>query len=318
MDIKQLEYFVQVAEVGSFTRASNLLSIAQPALSRQVRLLEIELKQTLLYRNGRGVSLTDAGKRLIEHARGILQQVDRARDEIGKSMGTPVGRVTVAAPPSVEKFLTVPLVKGFRAQFPSASLAMIGGLSFYIAEWLVTGRIDIGIAYNPQPSPAVEIIPFLEEELFLICPSRSARKGAPAGVGVDPVQLKHLPRYPLIIPSRPNAIRMRVETQLANIGVKPEVALEIDGVPAILDLVLEGYGYAVLPMNAIRGQPSGRFRALRFTRPLTTHLALIVSAQRPATPLMRMTLELIREIGPGILAPKKVVRASPRLPSLTR
>ena len=300
MDIKQLEYFVQVAEVGSFTKASALLSIAQPALSRQVRLLEIELKQNLLYRNGRGVSVTDAGKRLVEHARGILQQVDRARDELGRTMGTPVGRVIVAAPPSVEKFLTVPLVKSFRAGFPSASLAMIGGLSFYILEWLVTGRIDIGIAYNPSPSPAIEIIPFLEEELYLICPGGSARKPAPSGA----LPFKDLPRYPLIIPSRPNAIRMRVETQLANIGIKPEVALEIDGVASILDLILEGYGYAVLPMNAIRGQPAGRFQARRFTKPLTTHLALVVSAQRPATPLMRMTLELIRSIGPGILAPK--------------
>jgi LysR family nitrogen assimilation transcriptional regulator len=300
MDIRQLEYFVHVAELGSFTKASTLLSIAQPALSRQVRLLEMELKQNLLYRNGRGVSLTDAGKRMLEHARGILQQVDRARDELGRTKDTPVGRVTVAAPPSVEKFITVPLVKSFHAQFPSASLAMIGGLSFYIVEWLLTGRIDIGIAYNPQPSPGVEIIPFLEEELFLICPGQPGRKSA---LG-KPVSLKDLARYPLIIPSRPNAIRMRVETQLANIGVKPAVALEIDGVPAILDLVLEGYGHAVLPMNAIRGHPPGRFQARRLSGRLTTHMALVISAQRPATPLMRRTLELIRDIGPAILAPK--------------
>ena len=299
MNIKQLDYFLHVAELGSFTKASALLSIAQPALSRQIRLLEIELKQNLLYRNGRGVSLTDAGKRLIEHARGILQQVDRARDELGHTVGTPVGRVTVAAPPSVEKFLTVPLVKGFRTRFPSANLAMIGGLSFYIAEWLVTGRIDIGIVYNPVPSPAMEIIPFLEEELFLISPRRSA---APAA-GDGSIRLKDLPRFPLIIPSRPNAIRMRVETQLASIGAKAEVALEIDGVPAILDLVQEGYGHAVLPMNAIRGQPAGRFVASTFSKPLTTYLTLIIPAQRPATPLMRQTLELIRAIGPGILAP---------------
>jgi LysR family nitrogen assimilation transcriptional regulator len=306
MDIRQLEYFVHVAELGSFTRAASLLSIAQPALSRQVRLLETELKQALLYRNGRGVSMTDAGKRLLEHARGILQQVDRARDELAREAGTPVGRVIVAAPPSVEKFLTVPLVKDFRGRFPAANLAMIGGLSFYIQEWLVTGRIDIGIAYNPSPSPALEIIPFLEEELFLICPGKIAakqiirRRQADGGA----LSLHDLPRHPLIIPSRPNAIRMRVETQLASLGLKPEVALEIDGVPAILDLVLEGYGYAVLPMNAIRGQPPGRFMARPFHKRLTTHLALVVPAQRPGTPLMRMTLELIREIGPGILAPK--------------
>lgn len=305
MDIRQLEYFVHVAELGSFTRAASLLSIAQPALSRQVRLLEMELKQTLLYRNGRGVSMTDAGKRLVEHARGILQQVDRARDELAREAGTPVGRVTVAAPPSVEKFLTVPLVKSFRSRFPAANLAMIGGLSFYIQEWLVTGRIDIGIAYNPSPSPALEIIPFLEEELFLICPGKAAGKPARSRRQADSgtLSLHDLPRHPLIIPSRPNAIRMRVETQLASLGLKPEVALEIDGVPAILDLVLEGYGHAVLPMNAIRGQPPGRFMARPFRKRLTTHLALVVPAQRPGTPLMRMTLDLVREIGPDILAP---------------
>lgn len=310
MDIRQLEYFMHVAELGSFTRAASRLSIAQPALSRQVRLLETELKQTLLYRNGRGVSMTDAGQRLIEHARGILQQMERARDELAKGAGTPVGRVTVAAPPSVEKFLTVPLVKAFRSRFPAASLAMLGGLSFYIQEWLATGRIDIGIAYNPAPSPALEIIPFIEEELFLISPgtgtqqpARKSRGPSAAKAALRPLPLKDLPRHPLIIPSRPNAIRMRVETQLSAGGLRPTVALEIDAVPAILDLVLEGYGHAVLPLNAIRGQPAGRFAARRFSKPLTTHLALLVPAQRPSTPLMRMTTDLIRAIGPGILAP---------------
>lgn len=300
MDIRQLEYFVHVAELGSFSRAASLLSIAQPALSRQVRQLEIELKQNLLYRNGRGVSLTDAGKRLIEHARGILQQVDHARDEMTRTMGAPVGRVTVAAPPSVEKFLTVPLVKAFRSRFPNASIALIGGLSFYIVEWLITGRIDIGVAYNPSPAPAVEIIPFLEEELYLISPKGRGRRATPSG----PVPLKDLPDYPLIIPSRPNAIRMCVETQLANLGIKPQVALEIDGIPAILDLVQEGYGHAVLPLNAVRGQAPGRFQARRFTKRMTTLLSLVIPAQRPTTPLMRQTVELLQEIGPGILSPK--------------
>ena len=75
MDLRQLEYFVQVADHGSFTRASAYLRIAQPALSRQVRSLEIELRQSLMKRNGRGVTLTEAGQRLLAHARGILQQV---------------------------------------------------------------------------------------------------------------------------------------------------------------------------------------------------------------------------------------------------
>jgi LysR family nitrogen assimilation transcriptional regulator len=87
MDLKQLAYFVQVAELGSFTRAASVLRVAQPALSRQVRALEVELRQTLFDRNGRGVTLTEAGKRLLAHGRGILQQVERARQDLEDQRG---------------------------------------------------------------------------------------------------------------------------------------------------------------------------------------------------------------------------------------
>src|SRR6188768_2216216 len=87
MDLKQLEYFVRVAELGSFTRAAIELDVAQPALSRQVRLLEVELRQNLLVRNGRGAVPTEAGKLLLDHSRGILHQVERAREELGRIRG---------------------------------------------------------------------------------------------------------------------------------------------------------------------------------------------------------------------------------------
>ena len=296
VDLKQLDYFVHVAELGSFTKAASLLSIAQPALSRQVRQLEVELKQTLLYRNGRGVSVTEAGKRLVLHARGILQQVDRARGELEDVKGAPVGRVVVGAPPSVGKMLTVPLVKSFRTQYPGASLGMVEGLSVTIQEWLLTGRVDIGLIYNPVPAPAVEITPFLAEELFLIRPAETANAKQSKAL-----PLRELPDFPLIIPSRPHAIRMYVETQLANLGLKPNVALEIDGVSSILDLVHEGHGFAVLSLNALHGHKR-RFSATPFMRPrLMSNLTLAVSAQRPTTPLTRSTIDLIQRMGQQLL-----------------
>jgi LysR family nitrogen assimilation transcriptional regulator len=302
MDLKQLDYFVHVAELGSFTKAASLLAIAQPALSRQVRQLEVELKQTLLYRNGRGVSVTEAGKRLVAHARGILQQVDRARGELEDIKGAPVGRVVVGVPPSVGRMLTVPLVTAFRASYPGASLSMVEGLSVTIQEWLLTGRVDVGLIYNPVPAPAVEITPFLEEELFLIRPADAAKTRTDKAL-----PLRELPNFPLIIPSRPHAIRMYVETQLANLGLKPNVTLEIDGVSSILDLVHEGHGCAVLSLNAVHGHKR-RFTATPFARPrLTSHLTLAVSAQRPTTPLTRSSFELIQNIGPQLL-----IKALPR------
>ena len=168
MDLKQLEYFVWDAELGSFTRASVALNIAQPALSRQVRLLEVELRQNLLIRNGRGVATTEAGRIMLEHARGVLHQVERAREELGQVRGTLVGRVALGLPPSLSKVLTVPLIRAFRTLMPEASLSITEGLSVTMQESLISGRVDIVLLYNADPSPEVDSFPLLEEDLYLI------------------------------------------------------------------------------------------------------------------------------------------------------
>ena len=307
MDLKQLTYFVHVADSGSFTRAAALLDIAQPALSRQVRQLEVELRQTLLTRNGRGVALTEAGKRLLEHGRGILHQVERAREDLEEMRGAPVGHMAIGVPPTVGRILSAPLVAAFGRSFPKATLGIVEGLSTYVTEWLASGRIDIGLIYNPTPSPLIDTMPLVAEQMYLIgpVPQRHARgRSAGANVGLPtigpPVALKELPRFGLVVPSRPHAVRMFVESSLAAIGARINVAWEIDGIPAILDLVARGHGYAVLSLNAIRNDP---LRAQLLPRPiikpkLVTSLAVATPAQRPLTPLAKQVVELVRELAP--------------------
>ncbi len=300
MDLKQLGYFVHVAELGSFTKAAAMLSVAQSALSHQVRQLEVELKQALLYRNGRGVTPTDAGKRLLGHARGILMQVDRARDELAETRGAPVGNVILGLPASIARVLTLPLLRSFRQSFPSASLGIVEGLSAYVIEWLVAGRVDIGLVYNATPAPAVEIHPLHEQEMFLISSKASSR-------AVSPVPTRALPRYPLIIPRRPNANRMRIETLLADRGLKPRIAYEIDAIASILDLVHEGFGYAILPLDSLRGHAWTReLVASPIVKPkLTIHMSLVVSSQRPATALATAMLALTRKTALEVLAKRQ-------------
>src|SRR5690606_28138936 len=168
MDLKQLAYFVRVAELGSFTKASQALDVAQPALSRQVRLLEVELRQNLLVRNGRGATPTEAGRLLLEHGRGILHQVERAREELGRVRGSLAGRVAIGLPPSLARVLTVPLTRAFRQQLPEASLSISEGLSTTMQDWLLTGRLDIAVLYNAQPAPEIEIKPLRDEDLILV------------------------------------------------------------------------------------------------------------------------------------------------------
>lgn len=286
MNLKQLEYFVRVAELGSFSKAARVLGIAQPALSRQVRTLETDLRETLLLRDGRGVRMTEAGKRLFEHSIGILQLVARAREDIDASRNEPTGRVVVGLPPSIGRRLALPLIETFKRELPRARLAIVEGLSTHIAEWIATGRVDVGLLHNPEPQPELETTPVLEEPLGLVSPAagQARRTKAP-----PPVPLRELGAYPLVVPERSHAIRRLLETQAARAGVKLDTAWEVSAVPAIIDLVAAGHGHAVLTASAIA--ESGQAARLVFRPivepPLVTQLALAVSATRRPTPLVR-------------------------------
>lgn len=300
MDLKQLEYFVRVAEMGSFTRAAIALNVAQPALSRQVRLLEVELRQNLLKRNGRGASPTEAGQLLLEHGRGILYQVERAREELARARSGLTGRVALGLPPSVARVLTVPLTRAFREKMPDAHLSISEGLSAAMQESLLTGRLDIALLYNAQATSGLELSPLLKEELWLVQPR-------PPGLQEDPppppIRLKEVSSLPLVIPSRPNAIRMHVESEMADLGCRPIIALEIDGVTAILELVEDGAGSAILSRNAVtRSIKPSAFVTRPISEPrLSIQLSSGVSSQRPSTLTQQTTLHLLREIAQHLL-----------------
>jgi LysR family nitrogen assimilation transcriptional regulator len=293
MDLKQLEYFRHVAELGSFTRAASFLSVVQPALSRQVRQLEVELGQNLFDRNGRGVVLTDAGTRLLEHTRGILMQVGRARQELEDQRNGDSGHVVLGLPPSLGRSVTVPLVKAFGRLLPNASLATVEGLFAYMLEWLIIGRVDCALVYNAPASPSVDLQPLLDDQLFLIAPlSKPARKARKS------ITLAELADHPLIIPSRPHSIRMSVENALAGVDRKIKVVHEIECIPAVIDLVRQGHGFGVLPLNAVKSTPWGEEVQVKpiLAPILKTSLSIATSAQRPKSPLMRKAIDVIRDI----------------------
>lgn len=304
MDLRQLEYFVHVAELGSFTRAAALLDIAQPALSRQVRRLEVELRQTLLYRNGRGVIPTEAGKRLLAHGRGILHQFERARQEVEQMRGAPAGRIVVGVPHSIGRLITAPFVVEFRHAFPQATVCVTEGLTVHLQEWLSAGRIDVAILHDPAPAPGLNFVPLREDPLFLIerrGPRRDARQT---------VSVAALADYPLIIPSRPHPLRLLIETRLASLGKQISVAIEVDAVGGIVDLVSQGMGHAIVTQNALLiASDASRLSARRLVAPkLSSALVLTTSNERPVTELTRRSAELIREFLPQRLS--EIARAA--------
>ena len=291
MDLKQLEWFVRVAELGSFTKAAATLDMSQPVLSRQVRQLELELQQHLLYRNGRGVTPTESGRRLLEHGRGILHQVELARQELRDREATPVGKVVVGLPPSIGKLLTVRLVEQFRERYAQASIGIVEGLSAQMQEWLLLGRLDVALLYSPPVNPQLEFERVRASDVYLI--GAAGKRGARL---TATVRLADLPQYPLIIPSRPNVFRNLIESECARHGVRLDVLLEIDSINAVLDLVERGIGYAVLTRDALEGHPGVRaLTAARIISPaISTPLVIATAAQRPLSSLARHTIALIK------------------------
>lgn len=288
MDLKQLKYFTHVAEFGSFSKAANFLNVAQPILSRQVRQLEVELRRNLLIRNGRGVSLTEAGKVLLEHSRGILHQVERAYEDVTRQQLS--GRVTIGIPPTMAKILAVPMTVAFRRQLPNASLVIMEGLTAVIEEGLLTGRLDMGLLHNPAFSLDLEIALLAQESLCLI-----ARKDDPRFMPAQQdLTLQDVAGLPLILPSPHNTYRMLVEIEMAKLGCKPGVVLEINSVATILDLVLEDMGYAILSSKtlALVSSPE-KLKAYPIHSPeLINRLFMATSNKRPMTQTQK-TLQAI-------------------------
>jgi len=299
MNLKQLEYFVRVAELGSFTRASIALDIAQPALSRQVRLLEVELRQNLLIRNGRGAVPTEAGKLLLDHARGILHQVAAAREDMRTRRGEAAGHVSIGLPPSLSRLMTVPLVQAFRAQLPKAQLTLTEGFSLQMNENLRLGHLDLAVLYNPAPSPDLEVTTLRTEELVLISNRPEVAPGvAPALAASESIGLREVLALPLILPSRPNAFRLLMDGEAVTLGCPLHVAMEVDGLNAILSLVREGLGHAVLPAYTLTGFSDPMRLSLRriHSPQLMSQLSLVRSSRRPVTETQRRACDIVRAV----------------------
>lgn len=244
MDFKQLKYFVQIAEAGSLSRAADQLHVAQPALSQHLRNLEAQLGVELVIRHSRGVTPNEVGRLLLEHARALLRQVERTEELVQYHAEHPSGEVRLGLPTSAARGLTVPLVSAVESRYPSVSLHVVEAMSGHLTEWLHVGRLDMALLYNAEFHEGIHNQPFMIEDLCLIGPpSREfARKKA--------IRLAELTKYPLVLPARPHTIRLMLDEIAAKGGAELKVKLDLDSLPSIIELVLQGY-YTILPVFAV-------------------------------------------------------------------
>jgi LysR family transcriptional regulator, nitrogen assimilation regulatory protein len=255
MNIRQLRFFLQIAELGSMTRAASFLHIAQPALSRQMRQLEQELGVTLFQRSERGVALTDAGTLLRARAVELVQHFERVRQEVRDEFNEPTGEVTLAMPPSMLELLTMPAIMKYRELYPGVLLRVIEGISGILNAWSMVqlGRVDLAIVTNIEPLATLESTVFLREPLCLIGPKSAGLDS------FDQVTLDQVAEHALIMPGRPNTLRLILETGMAERKLPLKIGLEGNSPTFVLMAVESGLGLTALPFcSAYRLYREGR------------------------------------------------------------
>lgn len=290
MDLRQLEYFVAVTEQGSFSRAAATLNLAQPSVSRQVALLEEELGQRLLERTGRGVTPTPAGHALLAHARVMLNAASQALSDLKEMHAEPVGRVVVGLPNRVAMGLSVALMKEFRQRFPNALLSIVEGLSLSLREGMIAGRIDLGLLFDPAPTPLLSYEQLMRERMMLVAPKAYRLP--------EQVALSTLANFPLVLPGSHNPIRTLVDAVLLPRRIVLNVVAEVGAVHTALTVVEEGLACSILPDSALHlSRRPDEIQAAPIGPPaIRNQLVLAIPRARPATRLVAETAKLLREL----------------------
>lgn len=245
MDIRQLRYFLAVAEHGHFTRAARTQYVSQPALSQQILALERELGVALFDRLGRRVELTAAGRVLREHARVVLREVENARAAIDDVRGAVRAEIVIAAIQTANVSFLVDVIARFRTTHPGVVVRVREERMAVVPELLRAGEAQLGLTYVPVVEPnGLETRELFVEELVLVMPADDRRAGTT-------LRTRELQDLPLVVPPGGYCLRGGVDAALAEAGARQRVVAEIAAIEGICEAVRSGVGYAILPARYI-------------------------------------------------------------------
>ena len=296
MELRQLRYFLQIADSGSFSRAAEVLSVAQPSLSQHVRSLEDELGVNLLARHPRGVTATEQGRLLCDHVRLILREVERSREALRAAADSPSGVVVLGLPTSACRGLAVPLIRAVDERYPRIAIHLVESMTGSLDEWMQTGKVDVALLYDRKAFENIVAKDVMVEELQLILPAGHRLAGERA------VPYRQAAALPLVLPQRPHVIRAVVETFAARADCELTVAVNCDSLQAIVALVLDGAA-TIYPSFALQEEIGrGELIAIPLVDPTPTwRLSIVMSGKAAYGRASTAVAELLDEVARSLV-----------------
>lgn len=308
MELRQLRYVIGISEAGSLLAASRALHVVQPALSHQVALIEREIGAELFSRSNRGMKLTPAGRAFVEHARVVLQDVERLRSAVRKENDHISGSVVLGLPTTVALVATLPILGAVRTKYPDVKLKLIESHSGFLAEWLEAGRLDAAFLFAGQNRSDLVESQLLEESLVFVSHPDLTPK-------TRRLSMRSLCLQPLMLPAQDHGLRRIVDEACLKAGYKPNVVAEIDSLPNIKKAVQAGLASTILsPCAVIDEVKAGRLKVTPIGPPtLLRRVVVSHSLSRPrstaAIAVLDAAEQVIREMVRTKLWPARWVGA---------
>ncbi|UFN47676.1 LysR family transcriptional regulator [Roseomonas sp. OT10] len=271
MDLQAIRYFVATVRAGSFAGAAAQLGLTQPAVARQVRLLERELGVPLVFAvTPRRLAPTPSGEAVLARAQQIEEVLAQLRRDAVDRAAEPNGPLCVALPPVIGATLMHAALPNFIARFPKIRLRVLSGYSGYVEDWVSSGEAEIGLMFGEPRRGELEATPLLEQEICLIAPAAASTAQAPDGLaGRQSCTLAEVARLPLVLPGLHHGLRIVFDEAVERAGLKaPQIVVEADNIDLLKLLVIDGRGYSVLSADAVRAEVgAGTMRALPIAAP---------------------------------------------------
>ncbi len=299
MKLRQLRYFVKIAEMGSMSRASRVLHISQPSLSQQVAQLEEEVGTLLFTRIPSGVSMTIEGEALYRQALHILRQVNDLPRVVNEAQSRLSGTISVAFVYTQAAQYGLPLLVKLRERYPGIQLELFDSIGSEALQSIANGRQELGLLANSQDAALLDSVPIFEEELYLV----SHPQQAPAGHSIS---LSEVSELTLILPSP-----SQMDDKLSALAEAYSRSSESDpmpgrkwmlanSVPVFRQAVLAGVAHAFQPWGAVREEVMrGAMKATsiepRMTRKIYLSTARGASISQVARAVRQVLLEVVRE-----------------------
>jgi LysR family transcriptional regulator, nitrogen assimilation regulatory protein len=286
VDLRQLQYFLQVCDANSISGAAKHAHVSQPALSRQLKLLEEELGTPLFQRHSRGIAFTDAGLILRDKATKLLEAASRIRSDIMSSASQPHGVLAVATLSSLREYLIAPSLAAFSVKHNKVCFRILEGTSLAGRDAVATGNVDVAFVSTHEDLGSLGMRRLLTEQLFLV-------GHADAGLSRDrSVSVSALSGSNLILTARPNSLRVIVDRALQRMNVKAHVAFEVGSLEMAMHLVQLRQGFSTFPYSAVEGYYRRGLVCIAPLKNLFISWALAYSLERRLSTAARLFIDL--------------------------